>query len=192
MPTGELTHAAVKRAMAAYQSGKLPFKYTPPRSWYLEGSNGELFPLKYIYALAVGKPPNSFNTSDPLRDLPKLGFKVVQKPKNSVLDFERKVRESLKTPDLRAARLAAASPVPRQRLVHTWVFDRNPDVVAEILSRAKGICGLCGCEAPFIRRMDQTPYLEVHHRQRLVDGGKDTVENSVATCPNCHRKAHYG
>ncbi|WP_409312513.1 HNH endonuclease [Pseudomonas putida] len=90
------------------------------------------------------------------------------------------------------ARLAVAPRVPTQRFLQVRVFDRNPDVVAEVLSRAKGICGLCGQAAPFLRRKDQTPYLEVHHRQRLIDGGEDTVENSVAACPNCHRRAHYG
>jgi len=37
-----------------------------------------------------------------------------------------------------------------------------------------------------------TPYLEVHHRVPLAENGEDTVENAVAICPNCHRKAHDG
>ena len=34
------------------------------------------------------------------------------------------------------------------------------------------------------------PYLEAHHVIRLADGGKDTIDNVVAICPNCHRKVH--
>jgi 5-methylcytosine-specific restriction protein A len=26
----------------------------------------------------------------------------------------------------------------------------------------------------------------------LSDGGRDTVDNAVALCPNCHRECHHG
>jgi 5-methylcytosine-specific restriction endonuclease McrA len=31
-----------------------------------------------------------------------------------------------------------------------------------------------------------------HHVKQLAHGGEDTVENAIAVCPNCHRKAHHG
>ena len=68
---------------------------------------------------------------------------------------------------------------------------RNPDVVVEALLRANGVCERCKKPAPFARRSDGTPYLEVHHRIPLAVGGEDTVENAIALCPNCHRAAHY-
>lgn len=71
------------------------------------------------------------------------------------------------------------------------VFQRNPDVVAEVLFRANGHCEHCGNPAPFTRRTNGSPYLEVHHTKSLVEGGEDTVENATALCPNCHRKSHY-
>lgn len=92
----------------------------------------------------------------------------------------------------RKDRLRDATPIPKRSEVTTTVFDRNPDVVAEVLSRADGICEACKRPAPFIRRSKRTPYLEVHHKQYLADRGEDTVENAVALCPNCHREAHYG
>lgn len=92
----------------------------------------------------------------------------------------------------RKDRLRDATPISKRTEVTTTVFDRNPDVVAEVLSRAGGICESCKQPAPFIRRSNGTPYLEVHHIQRLADGGEDTVDNAVALCPNCHREAHYG
>jgi 5-methylcytosine-specific restriction protein A len=92
----------------------------------------------------------------------------------------------------RSARLLAAPPHPRRLQLMTVGFERNPDVVVEVLLRANGICELCKLPAPFVRRLDGSPYLEVHHRTRLADGGEDTVGNAVAVCPNCHRKAHYG
>ncbi|WP_414449152.1 HNH endonuclease [Burkholderia sp. 22PA0099] len=50
---------------------------------------------------------------------------------------------------------------------------------------------MCERPAPF-RRPNGSPYLEVHHRVRLADGGDDTVENAIALCPNCHREHHFG
>lgn len=69
---------------------------------------------------------------------------------------------------------------------------RSPYVVAECLERAAGICEYCGKDAPFIRKSDGTPYLEVHHKQMLSEGGADILENTMATCPNCHRYCHLG
>ncbi len=92
----------------------------------------------------------------------------------------------------RKRRLQEASPIARRVQSVTIVFERNADVVAEVLLRADGICEWCHQPAPFIRRSDGTPYLEVHHRIPLAEGGEDTVENAVALCPNCHRQAHYG
>ncbi len=60
------------------------------------------------------------------------------------------------------------------------------------MRRASGKCELCGCDAPFYRASDGSPYLEVHHWITLSDGGEDTVENAGALCPNCHGQAHFG
>lgn len=92
----------------------------------------------------------------------------------------------------RRKRLAKAKRMPASVTVSTTVYKRNPDVVAEVLRRARGKCEDCGEPAPFKRVSDGTPYLEVHHQVQLADGGPDTVENAVALCPNCHRKAHFG
>jgi 5-methylcytosine-specific restriction protein A len=107
--------------------------------------------------------------------------------------FERQVESSQKdASEKRKQRLAVASAKPQKTQVIATAFKRNPDVVAEVLSRANGICELCNNPAPFVRKNDGEPYLEVHHKIQLADGGEDTVENAVAACPNCHRKAHYG
>ena len=91
----------------------------------------------------------------------------------------------------RRARLATRAGRPLKILVTATIFVRDPDVVAEVLLRANGVCQNCMRPAPFLRRSDRTPYLEVHHIIRLSDGGDDTVENAIAVCPNCHRAAHY-
>ena len=37
---------------------------------------------------------------------------------------------------------------------------------------------------------DGSPYLEPHHIVWLSRGGEDTPSNTVALCPNCHRRMH--
>ena len=92
----------------------------------------------------------------------------------------------------RLARLAQANKTPEAVQVISKGFKRNPDVVAEVLYRADGICEECHQPAPFMRASDGTPYLEVHHVKTLADGGNDSVDNAIAVCPNCHRKLHFG
>ena len=92
----------------------------------------------------------------------------------------------------RQARLAEAAKFPVKIKVTTETYLRNPDVVAEVLRRAAGKCERCQDPAPFIRKKDDTPYLEVHHKKQLSAGGEDTIDNAVALCPNCHRNQHYG
>ncbi|WP_200860799.1 HNH endonuclease [Providencia alcalifaciens] len=54
---------------------------------------------------------------------------------------------------------------------------------------AKGQCQLCLQPAPF-KNTKGEPYLETHHIIWLSKGGDDTCENTVALCPNCHKKMH--
>jgi 5-methylcytosine-specific restriction enzyme A len=91
----------------------------------------------------------------------------------------------------RLSRLKKATGTAQTRDVLVKVFIRNPDVRAEALHAANGICSACGNPAPFCRD-NGTLYLEVHHRIPLADGGDDTVANAIALCPNCHREAHFG
>ena len=108
-------------------------------------------------------------------------------------NLERGVARALsETQEVRRQHLATAPKYARLVQVTATAFLRNPYVVAEVLLRAAGVCEQCHEKAPFQRRSDGTPYLEVHHRVRLADRGEDTVENAIAVCPNCHRRAHYG
>lgn len=111
-------------------------------------------------------------------------------------ELQRHLREAVKiasrkTPEQRQAYLTLAPKIPRKVTVTSVGFLRNAYVIAEVLLRANGHCERCQSAAPFMRRKDGSPYLEVHHRVRLADGGEDTVENALALCPNCHRQEHY-
>jgi predicted HNH restriction endonuclease len=108
-------------------------------------------------------------------------------------EFNEQVRAAMKdTADARRERLRNAPQYPSYKSINTRISVRNPDVVAEVLNRAKGRCEWCHKSAPFVRAKGGMPYLEVHHRIKLAEGGPDTVDNAIATCPNCHRMLHYG
>ena len=66
---------------------------------------------------------------------------------------------------------------------------RSPYVAEHAKRRAKGKCELCQNPAPF-KDKNEVPYLETHHIEWLANGGADTIENTAALCPNCHRKMH--
>lgn len=66
---------------------------------------------------------------------------------------------------------------------------RSPYVAEYAKRRAKGKCELCETLAPF-KDKNEVPYLETHHIKWLAKGGPDTIENTAALCPNCHRKMH--
>lgn len=107
-------------------------------------------------------------------------------------ELDGQVAEAMAEPaEVRSAHLRQAPSKPEQQLVLSRIFKRSPYVIAEVLLRAAGICESCESPAPFTRA-DGRPYLEVHHRIRLADGGDDTVENAIAVCPNCHRERHFG
>ena len=108
-------------------------------------------------------------------------------------EFDDQLARSLAdSAENRRKRLKSAPAKPRKITATTSVFVRNADVVAEVLSRANGACEECKKKAPFARRSSGEPYLEVHHRIPLAQGGDDTVLNAIALCPNCHRRQHYG
>lgn len=68
-------------------------------------------------------------------------------------------------------------------------YNRNKVLSFYTKKLAAGICQLCENDAPFEDK-NSNPYLETHHIVSLSDGGKDDIYNTVALCPNCHRKMH--
>lgn len=74
----------------------------------------------------------------------------------------------------------------------TRQYRRCKNVIDAAIERSRGLCEFCGEKAPFTRKSDGKPFLEVHHKRPLSEGGPDTLDNVAAICPNCHRQAHYG
>lgn len=74
------------------------------------------------------------------------------------------------------------------RAATTTIHQRDPYVAEYAKRRANGRCQLCRQPAPF--KVKNEPYLECHHIIWLSRGGPDTTSNTVALCPNCHRRVH--
>ncbi|ANS86186.1 5-methylcytosine-specific restriction enzyme [Vibrio scophthalmi] len=69
------------------------------------------------------------------------------------------------------------------------IYERNVWVTEHAKRLANGICQLCITPAPFSTPKG-VPYLETHHIHWLSRGGDDTPHNTIALCPNCHKKMH--
>jgi 5-methylcytosine-specific restriction protein A len=80
---------------------------------------------------------------------------------------------------------------PDKKKQEVILFARDPKVKAYVLKRANGICELCKEKGPF-QDKNGNWFLEVHHLISIVLGGEDTIMNTAAICPNCHRELHYG
>jgi len=71
---------------------------------------------------------------------------------------------------------------PKATLTQTLVYVRNQEIVQAVLQRASGVCERCSSQAPFKRKSNNQPYLEVHHTTPLSEGGEDTLDNTEALC----------
>lgn len=184
----------VKKAILRYNDGERPWRHVE-KNWFVLDDSGNLYPAKYLWALAISASPPSFNTATARRELAARGCHLVDRAALIALeeDDEARVTAALGLSDEELQKhLKGTGAPPERHLAVTHRFTRNPYVAAATLRRADGQCEECKCPAPFNRASDGRPYLEVHHRKFLSEGGKDSLENTMALCPNCHREAHYG
>ena len=73
-----------------------------------------------------------------------------------------------------------------ERTVKTTRTQFNPVIGEYVRMRSGGRCEFCGNKAPFAYK--GKPYLELEHIVSFSEGGKDSVDNIAAVCPNCHRR----
>ena len=118
-----------------------------------------------------------------------VNYRLVPLGNNHTDDEKIKHANSLDIKDLKMIAEKQSKKTPKE-IVSTVVQKvRDPYIAEYAKRRADGICQLCGVPAPF-NRSDGTPYLESHHIEWLSNGGADSIDNTVALCPNCHRKMH--
>lgn len=91
--------------------------------------------------------------------------------------------------ELREIALTATSKSSSKKEIKTLVAIRSEAIRIYALKRANGTCEGCVNPAPFSSK--DGPFLEVHHIERIADGGPDQPENVAALCPNCHKRVHF-
>ncbi|MFZ7237143.1 HNH endonuclease [Avibacterium gallinarum] len=189
-----LTKKKIIDAFVRFDKGDRPENFRKPKSWYVFTENKQsLYPVKAIWALANDLPLRSFNTHNAVRELKKYGFDILNLSINENKPFEEEVFNAFNSPQaIRRKYLEVSNKKPEKEYYSVAKYKRNPYVVAEVLHRANGVCESCNRKAPFNRKSNDLPYLEVHHIVPLSENGDDTMENCIALCPNCHRKAHFG
>lgn len=111
----------------------------------------------------------------------------VQDIKNSEVE-KRKIVRKLSQEEIKSKIKEINSDLATKK-VTTVYRERNQFIAEYIKNRAAGICDLCNKKAPFMDKNGE-PYLEEHHVIPLADGGPDVIYNTVAICPNCHKKVH--
>ncbi len=93
---------------------------------------------------------------------------------------------------LRSQALSLSSNTSVTRVGEITVRERKNIIKLYALARSGGICEACEEPAPFIRKNNGEPYLEVHHIIELSKEGSDSPMNVAAICPNCHARVTYG
>ncbi len=112
-----------------------------------------------------------------------------EKYTDSVAEKDRQEAQRLTGEALQEKAREASRRTVKPRQTTTTTYYRNPVIAKAAKERANGVCQLCGLPAPF-KDKDGEPYLESHHIVWLSKGGEDTIENTVALCPNCHKRMH--
>jgi len=107
---------------------------------------------------------------------------------NAVNEVKEKKARKMNMEDLRK-RAKSARKVSSRREGIITAYERDTYIAEYVKRCARGVCQLCEDSAPFQNKLGE-PYLETHHIVWLARGGEDSIDNTVALCPNCHKKMH--
>lgn len=168
------------------------------------GVNVHLFevfePTKYIYhgpVRLVDKPYQEVQNDE--NGVPRKVWIFPVKPLENVTVSEQVFKtyenaqkskvQKLSISELKANAKECSRKETSSRSVTSTTYVRDPNIAEYVKICANGICQLCGNSAPF-KDKNGKPYLESHHIVWLAAGGADSIENTIALCPNCHRKMH--
>ncbi len=180
-----ITREHVLRALEEIKENSIPGRDQSIR-YDLIHNNG-CFPPKlvlstaYEIATGVGLDRQSFTGGRRTNSkLEKLNFSIVPKPGAKFTDDE--IKEFL------GKAKKSGEEEPESQTKKTTTYLRSPLIFELTKHLSNEICDLCEKPAPFTS--NNTPYLECHHIAHLAQGGPDVLENTVALCPNCHRRMH--
>jgi 5-methylcytosine-specific restriction endonuclease McrA len=81
------------------------------------------------------------------------------------------------------------NPTSVEQIIRT--YPRNSVLKNYVKRRSNYSCEIPNCNYVGFLKSDGEQYIEVHHIIPLSEGGEDSIFNTVALCPNCHRAIHY-
>lgn len=113
-------------------------------------------------------------------------------PEEYIAEYEKEKKKQVKKlsiDQLKNQAVKSSSKTSSYRHAISKQYIRNQSIARYTKLKANGICELCEKPAPFFDK-DGEPYLESHHVVWLERGGADSINNTVALCPNCHKKMH--
>ncbi len=105
------------------------------------------------------------------------------------VEQQKRKAKKLSLENLKERAMERGTRAATNRSITSKIYVRDQYIIEYAKRRANGKCQLCENPAPFYTT-DGSPYLETHHIVWLSAGGADSIENTVALCPNCHRKMH--
>jgi 5-methylcytosine-specific restriction endonuclease McrA len=88
-------------------------------------------------------------------------------------------------------RATHVNPRPQQVVQTINTYPRNSILKNYVKRRSNYSCEMLNCTYQGFQKENGEPYIEVHHVIPLSEEGEDSVYNTVALCPNCHRALHY-
>ena len=83
------------------------------------------------------------------------------------------------------------NPHPNQVVQTITTYPRNNTLKNYVKQRSNYLCEMPNCNYRSFSKKNGELYIEVHHVIPLSEGGEDSISNTVALCPNCHRALHY-
>ena len=127
-----------------------------------------------------------------LKPAKNVGANVITEIQSILVELE--TENALREEPLQPYWVNPEDPLPGSVQEAQWTevqrFNRSQQVRERVLTMANGRCEACDSPAPFLGT-DDKPFLEVHHVRPMAQQGSDSVRNTVALCPNCHREMHH-
>ncbi|WP_314292135.1 HNH endonuclease [Leptotrichia massiliensis] len=131
--------------------------------------------------------------NDSVRKVWMFPLKLVSSTPNETIEYiesiQKKKVKKLSQFELQIKAKEASNRETCYQMITSKYYVRDQSIARYAKKLAKGKCQLCDNPAPSEDKEGE-PYLESHHINWLSEGGKDEIDNTVALCPNCHRKMH--
>lgn len=191
-----ISAADVKSAIRRFDAGVRPYPFAQPRIWYLVTSKGRAYPLKYIYAMAIGRQPGTFHTSEPRRVIQGLGFKIKPLPKNLEVESTRGYSASAKSGQYFPDEIPCPETVIEgaKQTVVVNKYERNLSARKKCIKNWGVSCAVCHFNFEQTYGSQGAGYIHIHHLKPLGEIGESYKLNPAKdlrpVCPNCHAMLH--